>query len=119
MEHMNRIIKSTVRRLGANTSEKAIICTGKCVGNIAELLIKFHEDQGIKSTSDYPSTASEAQDLKLPLNKLCTHVNPFMQILNRHHNIKVPKTTLLQQVDPERFSSWLDQNWCALLAGLF
>ena len=116
---MNRIVKNAVRGLGANKSEKAIIRTGKCVDTIAELLTKFDEDQGVKSTSNYHSTVSEAQDLELLLNELGAHVNPFMQIPNRHHNnIKVPKTTLLQQVDPEKFSSWLDQKWCALLAGL-
>ena len=119
VEHMNRIVKNAVRGLGANKSEKTIIRTGKCVDTIAKLLTKFDEDQGVKSTSNYHSTASEAQDLELLLNELGTHINPFMQIPNRHHNnIKVPKTTLLQQVDPEKFSSWLDQKWCALLAGL-
>ena len=60
----------------------------------AESSTKFDEDQGVKSISNYHSTASEAQDLKLLLNELGTHVNPFMQIPNLHHNnIKVPKTT--------------------------
>ena len=41
-------------------------------------MTKFDEDQGVKSTSNYHSTASEAQDLKLLLNELGTHVIPFM-----------------------------------------
>ena len=119
MEHMNRIVKNAVRGLGANKAENAIVRTGKCVNTIAELLTAFDEDNGIKTPSSHHSIASEAKDLELLLNELCTQVNPFVYIPNRRYrNLKAPKATLLQSLDPKKFNSWLNQKWYALLAGL-
>ena len=102
--------------LSKDKTESAIVRIGKCVDSISDLLMAFDEDNG---TSNYHTIASESKDLDLLLKELRTNVNPFMHTTNRRfREIKIPKTTLLQSLNPQKMQSWLNQKWSALLAGL-
>lgn len=35
MEHLNRVCKGSISGLGENISDKAVLCTGKCLGEMA------------------------------------------------------------------------------------
>ena len=44
MEHMNQVVKMTVEGLGANTTEKAIVRTGKSVELFSDILATFDDE---------------------------------------------------------------------------
>ena len=118
MEHLNRIVKTGVRGLGANKAENAMIRIGKCVDSVAQVLATYDEEHGVKKLLGHHTIASAEKDLDLLLNELSTQ-KTFTQVSGqRHAHIPIPKTTLMQSVNEDKLSVWLSEKWCALLAGL-
>ena len=119
MEHLNRIVKNGIHGLGANKAEKAMVCVGKCVDSISDVLTTYDDELGINAPSGQHTIASQQKDLDLVIQELTTRVNPFIKVPGRRHrHVNIPKTTLLRSLDEEKFSKWLNGKWCALLAGL-
>ena len=119
MEHLNRIVKNGIHGLGANKAEKAMVRVGKCVDSISDVLTTYDDELGINAPSGQHTIASQQKDLDLVIQELTTRVNPFIKVPGRRHrHVNIPKTTLLQSLDEEKFSKWLNGKWCALLAGL-
>lgn len=48
MEHMNRIVKTTIDGLGANKTEKAIVRAGRSVGSFSKVLESYDKDRKIQ-----------------------------------------------------------------------
>ena len=119
MEHLYRIVKTGVRGLGANKAENAMIRIGKCVDSVAQVLATYDEEHGVKKVLGHHTIASAEKDLDLLLKNELSTQNTFTQVSGRRHaHILIPKTTLLQSVNEDKFSVWLSEKWCALLAGL-
>ena len=51
MEQLNRVVKTTVKGLGANKTEKAVQRVGKCVGKCIKIMDAYDELAGVASVS--------------------------------------------------------------------
>ena len=51
MEHLNRVVRSSIEVMGANKSGKAIVRAGKCVGKFVKVLSAFHKQADIQERS--------------------------------------------------------------------
>ena len=51
MEHLNRVVKTAIKGLGANRTEKAVQRVGKCVGKYNKIMDAYDEQAGVASFS--------------------------------------------------------------------
>ena len=51
MEHLNRVLKDSIRGLGANKMERAITRLGKCIDSFDQVLTNYDEDLQVPSVS--------------------------------------------------------------------
>ena len=51
MEHLNRILKTSIQNLGANKTPNAIINLGKALGTLEPVLANFDEESSLPTLS--------------------------------------------------------------------
>lgn len=107
MEHLNRETKTSIKSLGANKSQKAIIRTGKAVGVLIDSLAKFDEDNKITSDSGKHAPASAKKDLMKILKQLCTS-RVFEIVPGRtHKSFRTLKTNLIKTIKQDELRDWI------------
>ena len=70
---MNRMCKECIRHLGANKTEKAIVCISKCMGSVAIILSNFDEVHGNSASSAWHTTPASIRDCDLIIQELQRH----------------------------------------------
>ena len=94
MEHLNISCKTAVAALGANTTKKAIVTVGKCIGPIVAALHQFDIETAVPDTHGAHSSALFQKDIRLVVRQLQdSHV--FATIRGRFHPSF--KTIIMQQ----------------------
>ena len=63
MEHLNRSVKTAVAHLAANTTPKAIVRIGKCIGPLTNLGISFDLSTGVANKLGAHSDADVNEDI--------------------------------------------------------
>ena len=89
MEHLNRLVKTSLQGLGANKIEKVISKIGKVLGVIGPVLENFDEENKVSSDSGSHRTASIHNDMAILLQELKT---VFSETPGRQHvSFKKPR----------------------------
>lgn len=84
MEHLNRACKTAISSLGANTTQNAIICVGKCITPLVKALYQFDSQTGVPKVYGTHSTASLMKDIDLVVKELIS-AQVFKVEPNRQH----------------------------------
>ena len=58
MEHLNRVLKESIKHLGANKTKDATIRVGKCIDEVDEVLRNYDDDNEVQSESGHHTRAS-------------------------------------------------------------
>ncbi len=96
MEHLNRLLKTSLQGLGANKTEKAIVKSSKVLGAIDPVLANFDSDNFVTNVSGGHQAANAEKDMQLILRQLQT---VFKEMPGRMH------TSLKNPRDPLHFKS--------------
>ena len=83
-EHLNRLCKGCVKRLGANKNERAITRYSKCLGPLCTVITNFDSVHGYHKTSTSHTDPAIANDLSMIIKELVEHAQVFTQISKRH-----------------------------------
>ena len=70
MEHLNRLVKTAMKGLGANKTEKAITTVGEVLGVLGPVLENFDEDNQVAPDSGSHKMASVRKDMAILLKEL-------------------------------------------------
>jgi len=98
MEHLNRRIKTIIRNLGSNVSDKSITRAGKSLGALQHVCETFEKETvGTSSTADYHPYPAFTKDLQKVVKTL-EEVNVFVpQGVRWHPTFPSLKQVLLQK----------------------
>ena len=108
MEHLNRSCKTAVAHLGANTTPKAIVRIGKCIGPLTNLGISFDISTGVASRSAAHSDADDNVDIEKMVAELTSKSCVFKCIPGRMHNaFRTFSGSLLDSLKSEELLSWM------------
>ena len=105
MEHMNRVVKTTIEGLGANKTEKAIVRAGKSVGMFTEMLAAFDSEAGVPSVSDKRSEKSMVQDLQEIVKQLME--SDVFDNARTHKTFSKLKTNLIRTLSERDVKDWI------------
>ena len=110
MEHMNRIVKTTIAGLGANKTDKVIIRAGKSVGSFSDILAAFDDEAGVASISGKHAEKSALKDLHQIVEQLVE--SDVLDDGSRTHKSFVKLKTNLIRTLPERdLKDWILNNF--------
>lgn len=84
MEHLNQLVKTALKGLGANKTEKAISTAGEVLGVVGPILAIFDAEHKVRSDSGSHQMACIKKDMAILLKELKT---VFSEIPGREHNV--------------------------------
>ena len=70
LEHLNRMVKTAIQKLGSNKTEAAITRVGKLLRKLHPLLHNFDEENGVSSPSGKHSKPKEDKDINILMRNL-------------------------------------------------
>ena len=110
-EHLNRLCKGCVKRLGANKNDKAISRYSKCLGPLCTVVSNFDSVHGYHRTSTSHTDPSSAKDRDMIIKELIENAKVFNITANRCHK-SFPKfrTNLIKKIDLKDFKKWLQKQ---------
>ncbi len=95
MEHLNRLIKTSLKGLGANKTPKAISTAGRVLGLLGVVMDNFDSETSVSKISGSHRIASIDRDLSLLLKQLST---AFKEIPGRfHYSFPKPRHPLYEK----------------------
>ena len=80
LEHLNRVLKTAIKGLGANKTNKGIVRVGKCIGVISHLLDTFDKQ------TDIAQNSSTHKVLSFEKLRELVDTSVFQEIGYRQHN---------------------------------
>ena len=102
MEHLDRLVKTSLQGLGAKKNEKVISTIGKVVGVIGPVLENFDEENKVSSDSGSHRTASIHNDMAILLKELKTM---FSETPSRQHvSVRAPLRSAFEIVSKLLFT---------------
>ena len=109
MEHLNRLVKESIRSLQANKAKKSIERVGRALGTMDPVLANFDRRLGVTSHSGMHKEASNSKDKALLLNELLKD-KVFQEHGDRAHaHFPKPKDTL-HLLDKVKFEKWIYEH---------
>jgi len=107
LEHLNRVVKTTITNLGANKTEAGITRVGKVLRLLTPLLNNFDEDNRLPGVSAKHRKPSEEKDMKIVLRHLSSS---FDVISNRAHPTFPNPRHPLYAVSSENLKTWINDH---------
>ena len=104
MEHLNRVIKSSIKGLGANKTENAISKIGKALGVFAPVLDNFDQENGVAVTSGNHQRQGMENDMKVIMTELSS---VFSEVPSRVHNSYPNPRDPLHAKSPDELKMWI------------
>ena len=109
IEHLNRVAKECIVRLGASKTPKAITRVGRAIGTIAPVLDRFDVTNAIRKQSGVHKPRSQEKDKNIIINCLL-HNKVFMSIPKRaHHSFPRPRNVLHYEGN-NKLLSWMAER---------
>ncbi len=105
MEHMNKLVKTSIEGLGANKAQKSIIRCGKMVGTLESTLDTFDKDNDVTKAHGVHAKAPYDKDFLKVVEQL-SQMNVFSNTPGRDHKsfthihgplIKSPNTDVVRE----------------------
>ena len=111
MEHLNKLVKTSIEGLGASKAEKSIIRCGKMVGTLESSLTNYDEDNGVAGALGVHIKKPFDKDFLKAVQQL-SNMKVFKSTLGRSHksfaNIHKP---LLKSINLDEVSEWILHNF--------
>ena len=108
MEHLNRIFKSAISRLGPNTIGPSLHRTGRAIRPISNLQSHFDSVTNVPVESSYHSTPNTKKDL-LEVIRILQEEVVYTDIPNRRFkNFKSVTGSVMNNVDDELLNTWMN-----------
>lgn len=106
MEHLNRLVKESIRSLQANKTKKSISRVGRALGTIAPVLANFDQSNAVTSYSGMHKEANINKDKAILLNELLKD-KVFQEHGDRAHSQFPNPKDVLHLLDEGKFKKWL------------
>ena len=112
MEHLNRIVKESMRHLGANKTEHAILRASKASHILSTLLSNFDQVSSIREVSGHHAQASEKSDVARMITVLCDSSVFSLQEGRMHASFKNFKSNgLVTSLNNEKLHRWMHEHF--------
>ena len=107
MEHLNRILKDSIKNLGSNKTGGGFVRVGKAIGTVVRILEQYDQISSIPAVSDAHKTLVSSSDLnKLVQEFNNTHI--FYKIPGRYHkSFKTIKQNCMNTVQESQIIDWI------------
>ncbi|SMN01813.1 hypothetical protein SPONN_105 [uncultured Candidatus Thioglobus sp.] len=106
MEHLNRLVKESIRSLQANKTKKSIARVGRALGTLDPVLANFDKNNDVSSHSGMHREASMKKDRDMLLNELLKD-QVFQQHGDRAHAEFPKPKDVLHQLTKDKFKKWI------------
>lgn len=106
MEHLNRVVKESIRSLRANKAKKSINRVGRALGTVAPVLANFDQTNGVNSHSGGHKEANSDKDKVILLNELLKN-QVFQENSDRAHSHFPKPKDVLHTLNHEKFKKWI------------
>ena len=70
MEHLNRLVKESIRDLGANKTQRSLERVGRALGTVSPVLANFDKDNEVTSESSMYKEAGICKDMNMLISEL-------------------------------------------------
>ena len=109
MEHLNRVVKESIKGLGANKTGPAITRIGKALGTIVPVLSNFDRDNGVAHLSGAHQVASTKKDMETIIKEL-DKAKVFSEINGRSHSSFKNPVDHLHRKPIEELHTWISDH---------
>ena len=107
MEHMNRMFKNAISKLGPNTIDKSLERTGKALKLLNEILHNYDKATGIPIESGYHTFKSKTTDLNKIIKQLQSS-RVFHPTANwKHRQFRNFKGSMMDTLDKTVLKEWM------------
>ena len=107
MEHLNRIFKDAISKLGPNTIDNSLQRTGKALKSLMDIQQRFDSVTGITLESSYHTFRSNIKDLNKIIEQLQS-AKVFNTTANRkHQQFSKLKGSAINQMDKSALKDWM------------
>jgi hypothetical protein len=111
MEHMNRIVKVSMKGLGSNITQKAIERVGKSYNDTQKVVTSFDQDSNISQHSSLHKLRTVEKDMGLLLRQLNEVSQVFSTVPGRHHSkFKNFQQNIMNNVDLDSVIEWMNKR---------
>jgi len=110
LEHLNRRLKTTLRNMGSNVTNRSVKLAAESVGTVNEICHVFERQcSNSKETSDKHNCPSFEKDFKLILNTL-EEKEVFVMKTGRQHNTFKTLPRLLEKPNYDNLIAWIKRT---------
>lgn len=107
MEHLNRMFKDAIDRLGPNTIDASLERTGKALKALIDIQHWFDLVTDVTLESSYHTFRSNGKDLKKIIEQL-QGANVFDTMVNhKHQTFSKLKGSVINQMDKSALKDWM------------
>ena len=105
-EHLNRLVKESIRGLGANKTEAAITRVGKALGSLFPVIQRFDEENGVHKPSGALKLPSVSKDRDLIIKHLLK-----CDVFSTHNNSTFAKPKdFLHSINHDTILAWITSH---------
>ena len=109
-EHLNRVIKDAIGRLGSNKTDKAITLAGKVLGTLSPLMDQFDKENGISRHHSHHKPANFDKDRDIIIHQLRqSYVFTNTQACRKHKTFPRPRNVLFA-MDHDTLQKWVEKH---------
>ena len=106
LEHLNRIVKDSIKGLGSNQTEQAITRVDKALGTIAPVLNQFDLSNNVPDVLSNHKPPNNGKDIAIIVNEL-SQAQVFNKIPSRKHNKFPNPRNVLHGKEKELLEDWM------------
>ena len=108
-EHLNRLVKESIRGQGANKTEAAITRVGKALGTLFPVIQRFDEENGVHKPSGAHKPPSVSKDRDLIIKHLLK-CDVFSTHNNRSHPTFAEPKDFLNSINHDTILAWITSH---------
>ena len=106
LEHLNRVVKESIKGLGSNKTEKAITRVGKALGTIYPVLNRFDSDNKVPDISSNHKPPNTGKDIAIIVEEL-SQAKVFNKISSRKHKQIPNPRNVLHGMEKKLLEDWM------------
>lgn len=111
MEHLNRLVKTSVEGLGPNKSEKAITRVGRALGVLSSAIQSFDEELGVPSPSDNHSDEKKYKDIHTIVLLLLDSGVLDLSSKKEFSQFPTLKANLIKTISEKKLKDWMVEKF--------
>ena len=110
MEHLNRCVKTAMSSLSSNISDESVLCVGKCIKPITEILSQFDYVHHVPTESYNHPKKSRQSDVEKIIEQL--QVSCVTSICRERQHKGYPKfnSNMIAALGKEKLYTWMNNQ---------